>query len=118
MLSAVKSSDNFARLMRRKEQITATLRHVQTEQRSVEGKADSMDQLARKRRLDLLHYLNRWYLTEIDRVENALHRINQNQYGVCSACNVPIEPEWLETFPETDVCRACQELRERMEWAG
>ena len=118
MLSAVKSSDNFARLMRRKEQITATLRHVQTEQRSVEGKADSMDQSARKRRLDLLHYLNRWYLTEIDRVENALHRINQNQYGVCSACNVPIEPEWLETFPETDVCRACQELRERMEWAG
>ncbi len=118
MISAAKSSENFARLMRRREQITATLRHVQREQRNVEDKADSMDQSARKRRLDLLHYLNRWYLNEIDRVENALVRINENNYGVCSACSVPIEPEWLETFPDTEVCRACQELRERMEWGG
>lgn len=60
MISAVKTSENFARLLRRKEQITVTLRYVQKEQRNVEDKADLMDLSAWKRRLDLLHSLSRW----------------------------------------------------------
>ncbi|HET8563807.1 MAG TPA: hypothetical protein VFM35_08060 [Candidatus Binatia bacterium] len=108
MIAEAKNSENFARLMRRKDRITVTLRYVQTEQRDVEDKADSMDQSARKRRLDLLHSLSRSYLDEIERVENALVRIDEYTWKFCSACDAPIEPEWLETVPETEVCRTCQ----------
>ena len=40
-------------------------------------------------------------------VNNALKRIEENLYGLCSLCNQPIAEERLEAFPEVLTCVNC-----------
>jgi DnaK suppressor protein len=47
------------------------------------------------------------------RVEAALRRIAQDEYGDCVRCGEPIDPRRLDAHPEAPLCVACQELRER-----
>ena len=43
-------------------------------------------------------------LEELRQTEAALARLDQGQYGVCTVCGNPIEPERLELLPETVHC--------------
>ncbi len=90
-----------------------TLRHVESEQNNIETKAASMDQDARASRLDLLRYLNEWYSREITQVDQALLRIDRNNYGICMACHSPIAADRLEISPEAEFCADCEEFQER-----
>ena len=47
------------------------------------------------------------------RVEAALRRIAQHEYGECVRCGESIDPRRLAAQPEAPLCVACQELRER-----
>ncbi len=47
------------------------------------------------------------------RVQAALRRITQDEYGECIRCGEPIDPRRLDAQPEAPLCVACQELRER-----
>jgi DnaK suppressor protein len=47
------------------------------------------------------------------RVQAALHRITQDEYGECIRCGEPIDPRRLDAQPEAPLCVACQELSER-----
>ena len=40
-------------------------------------------------------------------VNNALKRIEENLYGLCSLCNQPIAEDRLEAFPEVLTCVNC-----------
>ncbi len=40
-------------------------------------------------------------------VNNALKRIEENLYGLCSLCSQPIAEERLEAFPEVLTCVNC-----------
>lgn len=44
---------------------------------------------------------------ELIRVNFALKRIEENQYGLCINCGVPIERDLLEVLPESLVCMQC-----------
>ena len=41
----------------------------------------------------------------------ALVRLDTGTYGVCIACDRPIEPERLEVLPEADRCASCAGVR-------
>ncbi len=43
-------------------------------------------------------------LDELRQTEIALARLNRGEYGVCTVCGNPIEPERLELLPETVHC--------------
>ncbi len=43
----------------------------------------------------------------IKSLQEALARIEQNQYGLCERCGTAIDPERLEILPETTFCTAC-----------
>ena len=43
-------------------------------------------------------------LEELRQTEAALGRLDQGQYGVCTVCGNPLEPERLELLPETVYC--------------
>ena len=49
----------------------------------------------------------------IKRLTAALERIQQDRYGICAMCGHAIEPARLAAAPDADVCRQCQERRER-----
>jgi RNA polymerase-binding transcription factor DksA len=114
-MEPVKVQALAARLSQRKQQITVTLNHLESERSQVEQNTEWKDALARQRRRNLLNYLNRWYVREMSEVERALERVSKNKYGVCAACTCLIESEWLETFPEAEYCRTCQRIHDRAE---
>lgn len=44
---------------------------------------------------------------EIARIDAALKRIEDGDYGYCTACDEPIAPKRLENDPATPLCIAC-----------
>jgi len=113
-MDALKTGALRGRLVKRRNVIVTTLEYVENQRRAVREHADWKDQFSYLSRENLLNYLESWYQKEIGQIDRALDRIGDNKYGVCMGCNGPIESEWLESFPETEFCRACHNLWERM----
>lgn len=44
--------------------------------------------------------------------ENALHRFERDEYGVCAHCGQPIPMERLEALPHATLCMRCQREQE------
>jgi len=47
-------------------------------------------------------------------IEQALDRIEKNQYGLCDFCGCDISENRLEAIPYAALCRSCQEKEEGM----
>lgn len=52
-------------------------------------------------------------LSTLREIDDALHRIELGEYGVCTRCGRQIEKERLEVIPYTPYCFACRQVRER-----
>lgn len=48
----------------------------------------------------------------LDRIEDALARIEKGTYGICDTCGKEISIERLEVMPETTMCKECKEAGE------
>jgi RNA polymerase-binding transcription factor DksA len=42
-----------------------------------------------------------------DRLEEAIDRLDDGDYGVCTSCQKPIDPGRLEALPGTELCIRC-----------
>lgn len=49
---------------------------------------------------------------EIQRIDAALKRIDEGEFGYCVSCGIDIEPKRLENAPTTPTCFDCAELSE------
>jgi RNA polymerase-binding transcription factor len=103
---------HLERLIRRREELQLTLRHLEKEQADVEINTDWLDQAAYTNRVALLDRLAEGYQTELRQIDKALDRIKANRYGECLGCHAAIEEARLEAAPEAEFCSACQEMRE------
>ncbi len=54
--------------------------------------------------LDEIHHETK---TELSMVNEALNRLEQDLYGICSVCEEPINPERLNALPYTTICIEC-----------
>lgn len=108
------------KLLKRREQILATVGHLEKENQELIGQKqlDWPDQAWDETEARLLDRLSEGYLLELRRVDIALRRILSGTYGLCLACHEPIEKVRLDTFPETEFCVECQEMREKFEKAA
>ena len=102
-------------LRKRREQIVMTLQHIGREQEQVEQNTDWLDQAAYQSRVNLLDRLNGWYREEMQQIDMALDRIQNQQYGSCLACHAPMDVERLESVPQAEFCSSCLEVREHLE---
>ena len=48
----------------------------------------------------------------IQEIFQALNRIDQGNYGICTACNRQINPSRLKVFPAAGYCIKCMQLME------
>ena len=113
-MNTVNPPDKWAWLIKRRAEIALTLRHLEHEQSDIEAKEASMDRDARQSRLTLLRDLNDWYSREIDQVDQALRRADQNDYGVCRACRGQISVERLDENPGAEYCADCQNCQQQL----
>ena len=49
---------------------------------------------------------------EIQRIDSALQRIDEGEFGSCVSCGIEIEPKRLENDPTTPTCFDCAEMSE------
>jgi DnaK suppressor protein len=52
------------------------------------------------------------HVERVERLHDALDRVEDGSYGICIDCDVTIEAGRLKARPETDTCLACQDRRE------
>ena len=114
-MDALTIDTSFARLTKRREQLLATLRHLDNEQKEVEHNTDWVDQAAYESRVALLDGLRDDYRAEMTRIDRALERIDNHEYGTCAACHDSIDPKRLELVPEAEHCCGCESFREGLE---
>lgn len=49
---------------------------------------------------------------KIQRLEEALHRLEKGEYGECLVCEEPISSARLKVMPEATICLNCAKARE------
>jgi len=49
--------------------------------------------------------------SELAGVEHALHKFEQETYGLCDSCGQPIDPARLEALPQASLCLSCKALQ-------
>lgn len=49
------------------------------------------------------------------RIDDALRRLNEGRYGLCDECSAEISASRLRALPFAELCRDCQDARERAE---
>ncbi|MGD0961785.1 MAG: TraR/DksA C4-type zinc finger protein, partial [Methylomonas sp.] len=50
---------------------------------------------------------------EIEKIKQAIHRIDTGVYGLCVTCGQPIKPERLAALPFVENCISCAQHEER-----
>ncbi len=68
---------------------------------------DFAEQATESENDEVLDSLGNQAREEISLVKQALQRIDQGQYGVCTVCGEPIRAERLEALPYSDKCINC-----------
>ncbi len=53
------------------------------------------------------------YPDMLERIAEALRKIDDGSYGTCDRCDSPIKPERLKAIPYATLCVDCQERMER-----
>ena len=51
----------------------------------------------------------------LQKIEKALKKLDEGEFGICEECDEPISIKRLEARPETELCIRCKEDQERME---
>ncbi|MEW5744426.1 MAG: TraR/DksA family transcriptional regulator [Nitrospirota bacterium] len=54
----------------------------------------------------------------IRQIDNALLRLREDEYGICSDCGEEIEERRLNALPFALLCRDCQEIKEELAKIG
>ncbi|KKP23878.1 MAG: Transcriptional regulator, TraR/DksA family [candidate division TM6 bacterium GW2011_GWF2_28_16] len=84
-----------------------------TSQKASDGQVqDSGDEALSLTMENLQTSLEKTDIDELRLIDNALMRLEKNEYGVCMDCGEPIASKRLETFPYAARCIACQEALE------
>ena len=79
---------------------------------------DSLDIASSSRDREITFMLKSRELDELRAIEDALRRMDSDDYGVCALCEDPIEIKRLEAIPYARFCRACQEEMENRNTSG
>jgi RNA polymerase-binding transcription factor DksA len=74
---------------------------------------DNLDSIEVAEDDDSRHDLLQRLVEKTTKLNEALERIPDRLYGICTACGKPIHRQRLETLPEAELCLKCHKLWER-----
>jgi RNA polymerase-binding protein DksA len=102
-----------ARLLNDMEQLNAELKNLRDLMQSevdIEPDEGDAEVFEREKNAALIAVLER----RLKDIETALRLIEKGEYGICTRCGKPIEPERLEIKPDATLCIECQREVERL----
>jgi DnaK suppressor protein len=99
--------ENIAKTLKaRLSELTERLAEVDSELRKPLS-ADLEEQATDLENQDALKAIENSEIHEIHQIQEALRRIAEGAYGVCSRCGEDIDPKRLEALPTATRCIAC-----------
>ena len=98
----IRLEERRAELLARLKRITNDVRH------SPILEADFEEQAVQLENDDVLANLDAVARLELLQIESAMARLNESQYGLCEACQLPIAAKRLKALPYATRCLACQ----------
>lgn len=101
--------DFKAVLVNRKGELSARLRGIESEL-SVPHPDDD-DRATAREDTEVLESLGEQGLVELRSIDQALHRIDHGNYGICVGCGDPVSHERLHAIPHTALCSGCATRR-------
>ncbi|HBS48308.1 TPA: molecular chaperone DnaK suppressor DksA [Candidatus Dependentiae bacterium] len=101
-------------LLKKRSELTTLLASITKEDWSEKSQIkDSADEALSSSMDKLQSSLEATEIDELKLIENALIRIEKNEYGICLDCGQPINSKRLEIYPYAARCIACQEALEK-----
>ena len=99
------------KLLNRRDEIEGRLNKVDQDILHTNGapSPDSGEQAIELENDDVLEALGGIARSELDKINTALERMEQNEYGICTVCKKAISAERLEAIPYADHCIDCAE---------
>ena len=100
-------------LDQREKQLRARLAELNAHLHKIEGELDEpankdVEERAVEREGDeVLEGLGEAEMNEVRRIQAALDRVAEGEYGVCVTCGENISEERLDVLPDTPKCRKC-----------
>jgi len=70
---------------------------------------DSQEQAVERQIDEVTNYLDQKAHAELQKIIEALSRMDHDQYGICISCGNKISTKRLEALPFTDRCISCAE---------
>ena len=107
---AMKKYDQIRRkLLDRRDEIKGRLNKVDQDILHTDGAPDpdSGEQAVERENDDVLEALGGLARSELEKINAALERIEQNEYGKCTLCKKAIAAERLKAIPFADRCINC-----------
>ena len=100
-----------SKLISKRDEIEGRLSKIDQDILHINGapNPDSGEQAIERENDDVLDALGGIARSELEQINAALERIEQNEYGICTVCKNPISAERLEVIPYTDLCVDCAE---------
>lgn len=102
----VELSDIIEKLKAKKIELEDRLGRVETSLRKTHDK-DWAEQAQERENEDVVVALEANTRAELIQVNEALGRVDVDEYGICTVCDGPIRVERLEALPYTDRCYNC-----------
>ncbi|GJM16222.1 MAG: dimethylmenaquinone methyltransferase [Thermodesulfobacteriota bacterium] len=90
----------------KKQELEERLDRVKSSLRKTHAK-DWSEQAQERENEEVVEKLDENIRIELNQVNEALSRVEKNEYGICEVCDGPIRAERLEALPYTDRCFNC-----------
>ncbi len=95
-----------SQLIDEQQELTSRLKKIENDMER--GHSRDWDEQAQERENDeVLDSLSVEAQAQLKRVNNALDKIDNNQYGYCERCHQAIKPSRLEALPTAEYCLDC-----------
>ncbi len=76
--------------------------------------ADEVDEIQANETREIGFATREMLVERVNRLSDAVDRLNDGEYGVCVECAEPISPARLHAVPEVKTCVRCQDGIERL----
>ena len=90
----------------KKKELQDRLNRIRESKRKPHDK-DWSEQATERENDDVVDALGESIMIELEQIDNALFRIEKNEYNICAGCGEEISEERLFALPYTSVCLNC-----------
>ena len=95
------------RLTEQMDQLEASIRPAE-ERREGSPFGKREEEAAETQELEQRLALEKRIKDQLAEVEHALHKFEEETYGLCEGCGQPIDPARLEALPQAKLCMSCK----------